>query len=76
MRSTSTVLKLIERANKIQVKDAVEMAFNVKVINVNMITIPAKRGRYGRSTIVKKPASKKAVVTLAAGSSIQLFEGV
>ena len=65
-----------QRANKIQVKDAVETAFNVKVVSVRIISIPAKRGRYGRSTIVKKPALKKAVVTLAPGGTIQFFEGV
>jgi large subunit ribosomal protein L23 len=65
-----------QRANKIQVKDAVETAFNVKVTDVRIVHIPAKRGRYGRTTVIKKPALKKAVVTLAAGSSIQLFEGV
>jgi large subunit ribosomal protein L23 len=65
-----------ERANKIQVKDAVETAFNVKVLAVRMVGIPAKRGRYGRVMVVKKPAFKKAVVTLAAGGSIQFFEGV
>jgi large subunit ribosomal protein L23 len=65
-----------QRANKIQVKDAVETAFNVKVVGVRIISIPAKRGRYGRSTIVKKPALKKAVVTLAPGGTIQFFEGV
>ncbi len=65
-----------QRANKIQVKDAVETAFNVKVTNVRIVSIPAKRGRYGRTSVIKKPAIKKAVVTLAAGGSIQLFEGV
>jgi large subunit ribosomal protein L23 len=65
-----------QRANKIQVKDAVETAFNVKVVGVRIVSIPAKRGRYGRSTIVKKPALKKAVVTLAPGGTIQFFEGV
>ena len=65
-----------QRANKIQVKDAVETAFNVKVVSVRIVNIPAKRGRYGRAMVVKKPALKKAVVTLAPGSSIQLFEGV
>ncbi|MCX7670793.1 MAG: 50S ribosomal protein L23 [Anaerolineae bacterium] len=64
------------RANKIQVKDAVETAFNVTVTDVRMVHIPAKHGRYGRATVVKKPAIKKAVVTLAPGNSIQLFEGV
>lgn len=64
------------RANKMQVKDAVETAFNVEVTEVNIVNIPAKKGRYGRLMVTKKPAYKKAVVTLAAGSTIQFFEGV
>jgi large subunit ribosomal protein L23 len=64
------------RANKIQVKDAVETAFNVKVEAVNIINIPPKKGRYGRLVVTKKSGFKKAVVTLAPGSSIQFFEGV
>jgi large subunit ribosomal protein L23 len=65
-----------KRANKMQVKDAVETAFNVTVMAVRIVNIPAKRGHYGRKTVVKKPAWKKAVVTLAPGSTIQFFEGV
>lgn len=65
-----------KRANKIQVKDAVETAFNVTVLAVRIINIPARRGRYGRALVVRKPALKKAVVTLAPGNTIQLFEGV
>lgn len=64
------------RANKLQVKDAVETVFNVKVLEVNIVSVPPKRGRYGRMIVTKKPAFKKAVVTLAPGSTIQLFEGV
>lgn len=64
------------RANKMQVKDAVETAFNVKVVTVNIVNIPAKKGRYGRLIVTKKSARKKAVVTLATGNTIQLFEGV
>ena len=65
------------RANKFQVKEAVEAAFpNVTVVKVNIMNVPPKRGRYGRRVIVKDPAWKKAVVTLAAGQSIQFFEGV
>lgn len=64
------------RANKMQVKDAVETAFNVKVLEVNIVNIPAKKGRYGRLMVTKKPALKKALVTLAPGSTIQFFEGV
>ncbi len=64
------------RANKMQVKDAVETAFSVKVLDVNIINIPPKKGRYGRLMVTKKPTFKKAVVKLAPGSSIQFFEGV
>ena len=64
------------RANKMQVKDAVETAFNVSVIAVRIVNVHAKKGRYGRLTVTKKPAWKKAIVTLAPGSTIQLFEGV
>jgi large subunit ribosomal protein L23 len=64
------------RANKIQVKDAVETAFDVTVLTVRVINIPPKRGRYGRLMVTKKPAWKKAVVTLAPGDTIEFFEGV
>lgn len=64
------------RANKHQVRDAVETAFNVAVEDVRIMVMPAKTGRVGRRKVVKKPAWKKAVVTLAQGDSIPLFEGV
>ena len=64
------------RANKMQVKDAVETAFNVTVMEVNIINIPPKKGRYGRLIVTKKPGYKKAIVTLAPGNTIQFFEGV
>ena len=65
-----------KRANKMQVKDAVETAFNVKVVDVNIINIEPKFGRAGRSTVIKKAGMKKAVVKLAPGNTIQFFEGV
>ncbi len=64
------------RANKMQVKDAVETAFNVSVAQVRIINVAAKMGHYGRRQVIKKPARKKAVVTLAPGQTIQFFEGV
>ncbi len=64
------------RANKLQVKEAVETAFGVKVEKVRIMRMPAKIGRYGRRAVVKRPMWKKAIVTLAPGDSIQLFEGV
>ena len=52
-----------------------EKAFNVKVKSVNLMTVSGKKKRYGRN-ITQRPDWKKAVVTLAEGDSIQVFEGV
>jgi len=64
------------RANKHQVKGAVEEIFDVEVLSVNTINMPAKRGRYGRRIVTRKTAWKKAIVTLAPGERIDIFEGV
>ena len=64
------------RASKHQVKQAVEQIFDVEVLSVNTINMPAKRGRYGRRMVTRKPAWKKAIVTLAPGERIDIFEGV
>ncbi len=62
------------RANKVQVKSAVEEAFSVKVTDVNIATIKGKRKRFGPK-LVKRPSWKKAVVSLRPGDRIQIFEG-
>ncbi|MEI2688495.1 MAG: 50S ribosomal protein L23 [Anaerolineae bacterium] len=64
------------RANKLQVKDAVEASFDVTVEKVRVINMPARMGRRGRRVVIKKSAWKKAVVTLAKGDSISWVEGV
>ncbi len=64
------------RANKLLVKDAVETAFNVTVNRVHVMVMPIKTARRGRRIAIRKPKWKKAIVTLAPGDSIQLFEGV
>ena len=64
------------RANKLQVKEAVETAFGVRVVRVNILRVPAKIGRYGRRSVVKRSLWKKAIVTLAPEDRIQIFEGV
>jgi large subunit ribosomal protein L23 len=64
------------RANKMQVKDAVETAFNVTVYDVNVMVMPAKVTRRGKREIMRQNKWKKAVVTLKPGDRIQLFEGV
>lgn len=65
------------RANKIQVKDAVERAFDVTVSKVRIANMPAKLARSYRTRRmrIRKSAYKKAIVTLEDGS-IDLFEGV
>jgi large subunit ribosomal protein L23 len=63
------------RANKPQIREAVELAFNVKVTRVNTMMMKGKMRRYGRRE-TKQPDWKKAVVTLAPGEKIELFEGV
>jgi large subunit ribosomal protein L23 len=63
------------RANKHQVKEAVEKIFGVDVVSVNTIKMPGKRHRYGPHLSRSRPW-KKATVTLAEGQSIGFFEGV
>lgn len=65
-------------ATKSLVKDAVELMFDVDVVRVNVINIPAKRSRRWRNRRVslRRPAYKKAIVTLAPGNTIEVFEGV
>jgi len=62
-------------ANKPQIKQAVEKAFKVEVIAVNVMTVPGKRRRLGRRQVPARPW-KKAIVTLKPGDKIELFEGV
>ena len=65
------------RANKMQIKDAVEAAFNVTVSEVNVMRVRGKTRRAGRrGQFTQLPGWKKAVVTLAEGNRITLFEGV
>lgn len=66
-------------ATRTMVKEALEHAFDVTVARVNIVNAPAKRGRRARSRrlLVRRPAYKKAIVTLAEGSKpLEIFEGV
>lgn len=65
-------------ATKNLVKDAVETLFDVDVIRVNVINVPPKRSRRWRSRrlMVRRSNYKKAIVTLAEGDTINVFEGV
>jgi len=66
------------KATKTMVKDAVETLFDVNVVRVNIVNAPAKRGRRARSRrlLVRRPSFKKAIITLAAGETLEIFEGV
>ncbi len=67
-----------DTATRQQVKDAIETIYDVNVVRVNIINSPAKRGRRLRSRrlLVRKSAYKKAIITLAAGQTLDIFEGV
>jgi large subunit ribosomal protein L23 len=63
------------KATKVDVRNAVEQAFNVKVTNVNTLNRKGKSTRNRRTGVVgTRPSTKRAIVTLAAGDSINLFE--
>jgi large subunit ribosomal protein L23 len=63
------------KANKVEVKQAVERSFDVTVMDVNITKIHGKRKRYGPRP-AKQPDIKKAVVTLKPGDRIDLIEGL
>ena len=67
--------QVAQGAAKQQIKEAVEAAFSVKVIKVNVMTVPGKTRRIGRRQVLT-PSWKKAVVTLEPGQKIEFFEGV
>ncbi len=69
------VLEVAKETSKAQIKQAVELAFKVKVSKVNVITIPGKTKRMGRREVTSSPW-KKAVITLEPGDKISFFEGV
>ena len=69
------VFQVDVRANKNQIKEAVQLAFSVRVLEVNTLTMKGKPKRFGRR-VTNRPDWKKAIVTLVPGDKIELFEGV
>lgn len=69
------VFEVALKANKAQVKQAVESVFGVKVTAVNMVMIPQSERRIGARRVTT-PRWKKAIITLQAGDKIKLFEEV
>lgn len=68
------VFEVTSRADKATVKQAVQMAYNVRVLTVNTLRVRGKNKRFGRRAM-RTPDTKKAVVTLQPGDRIQIFEG-
>lgn len=68
------VFEVAEGANKIQIKEAVGVIFDVEVVKVNTMVMPYKRGRRGKKFYRRTQQWKKAVVTVAEGDKIDLFE--
>ncbi len=62
-------------ANKHQIRDAIEKIFKVRVVNVNTMRQRGKVRRMGRFE-GRRPDRKKAIVTLAEGDRIEIFEGL
>lgn len=72
------VFEVSMNATKQMVKDAIETSFDVDVLRVNIINVPAKRSRRWRNRRVKvrRSAYKKAIITLGPDERIDVFEGV
>ena len=66
------VFKVDRKANKLEIKEAIERAFNVKVASVNTANYRGKLKRQRRSDAGRTAHWKKAVVTLAGGESLDL----
>lgn len=65
---------LVERhANKTEIKEAVQAIWEVRVVSVNTLNRPGKTKRRGY-TKGKRPDEKRAIVTLAEGDAIEIFE--
>jgi large subunit ribosomal protein L23 len=68
-------LRVAVKANKIEIRKAVEEIFKVKVLAVNTIRLRGKKKRLGR-TEGRRPDWKKAIITLAPGEKLSGFEGL
>lgn len=73
--SNQVCFKVDSRANKIEIKNAVERVLKTKVQAVRVMVNPGKKRRTGR-IVGYRPDWKKAIVTLKPGERIDFFEGV
>ena len=77
-KNNQVVFEVASSATKPMIKEAVEVIFNVDVIRVNVSILPAKKKMSGssRRMVNRRKQFKKAIVTLAPGETIDIFEGV
>ncbi|RRD38114.1 50S ribosomal protein L23 [Leptotrichia sp. OH3620_COT-345] len=73
MEKNEYVFIVDRRANKLQIREAVEKLFNVKVAGVNTLNIKPKMERF-RMSMYKTSAIKKAIVKLQDGEKIAAYE--
>lgn len=75
LQNNKYTFKVAKDANKIEIKNAVEEIFDVKVSKVNTISVKGKEKRMGRFTGYR-PDWKKAIVTLEGEKTIEFFDGM
>lgn len=75
MQENKYTFRVPLEANKVEIRQAVESIFNVKVLSVNTVRVLGKTKRMGRF-VGKRSDYKKAIVKLAEGNTIPLFEGM
>jgi len=71
--------KVSRKANKLEIKKAVEEFYGVSVVDVNTLVVPGKnKTKFTKAGFVKgvKPAYKKALVTVAEGDTIDLYANI
>ncbi len=74
-QQNTVIFQVDPRANKLQIKQALETLFQVKVLHVNTLNMQGKKRRV-RTREGKRPDWKKAYVTLREGDRITFFEGI
>lgn len=75
-KQNAYVFEVLKDADKVEIKQAVEKLFDVKVADINTMVMHGKLKRVGGRHIGRRSKWKKAIVTLKEGYKIQIIEGV
>jgi large subunit ribosomal protein L23 len=71
--------KVDKKANKLEIKKAIESFYGVTVTNVNTLVVPGKnKSRFTKAGVIsgRKPSYKKAFVTVAEGENIDMYSNI